>query len=257
MKIKTAVIIGAGNVATHLGKALVKSGIKVIQVYSPSDSAKKLAKKLNTSYTNDVRGIAVGDINILAVKDDALPELAKKLNFGNALVVHTAGGVAANVLKPCSSNYGVLYPFQTFNKNVKVNFANVPLCIEANTQAALKALENLASQLVKKQYILSSDQRQWLHIMGVFTANFTNLMLRAAKDIGDKQGIPFDIIYPLIDQTVAKVKTHHPANVQTGPAYRGDKEVISKHLTKLNKHKEYKAVYQLLSDTIEKLNNAH
>jgi predicted short-subunit dehydrogenase-like oxidoreductase (DUF2520 family) len=255
--IHTAVLIGAGNVATHLGKALVEKGIQVLQVYSPGGTtAKTLAKKLKAKAVSDLHTIDnKADIIIIAIKDDALATIGKQLKVGDALVVHTSGATPADVLKKCSTNYGVFYPFQTFNKSVKTDFATVPICIEANNPKAAKQLESLAKLLVKQHYKLNSDQRQWLHIMGVFSSNFSNLMYHITNNIATEQSIPFDIVYPLIKQTAAKIEGNKPADVQTGPAIRGDKEVIKKHLKKLDGNKEFQKIYSLLSSAIEHINN--
>lgn len=254
--IKTAVLIGAGNVATHLGAALVKKGIQVLQVYSPSGTtAKNLAKKLKAKPISDLQAVDTNaDIIIVAIKDDALADIGKNLRVGNALVVHTSGATPADVLKKCSTNYGVFYPFQTFSKNVKVDFAAVPICIEANNAKAEKQLENLAKLLVNQHYKLNSQQRQWLHIMGVFSSNFSNLMYAITQDIATQQNIPFKIVYPLIEQTAAKIKTNNPVDVQTGPAVRGDKKVIKAHLQKLEGKKDFQKIYSLLSLAIENIN---
>ncbi|UPT65639.1 MAG: DUF2520 domain-containing protein [Sphingobacteriales bacterium JAD_PAG50586_3] len=255
--IHTAVLIGAGNVATHLGNALVNKGIKVLQVYSPSGTtAKTLAKKLQAKPIADLKAIdTAADIIIVAIKDDALPTIGKQLRVGNTLVVHTSGATPADVLKKCSTNYGVFYPFQTFNKNVKADFAAIPICIEANNPKAEKQLEGLAKLLVNNYYKLNSDQRHWLHIMGVFSSNFSNLMYHITHTIAGQQNIPFDIVYPLIKQTAAKVEGNIPAAVQTGPAVRGDKKVVKMHLKKLEENKEFQKIYSLLSNAIENINN--
>ena len=47
------ILVGSGNVATHLGIALKKSNYNVIQVYSRSiKGAKELAQKLDSNFTN-------------------------------------------------------------------------------------------------------------------------------------------------------------------------------------------------------------
>lgn len=253
---KTAVLIGAGNVATHLGKAMVDKGMQVLQVYSPGGTtAKTLAKKLKAKPIANLSAIDTGaDIIIIAIKDDALVELGKKLRVGNTMVVHTSGATPADVLKKCSTNYGVFYPFQTFNKSVKTDFYTVPICIEANNKKAEKQLVSLAKLLVKQHYKLNSNQRQWLHIMGVFSSNFSNLMFHITHNIAQNQNIPFDIVYPLIKQTAAKIEGNKPADVQTGPAIRGDKKVITKHLKILSANKEYQKIYSLLSSAIVHIN---
>jgi hypothetical protein len=162
--INTAVLIGSGNVASHLGMALLNAGITIFQVYSPTaTNAKALAKKLHAKAVSNLADIdTTADIIIIAIKDDALAEIGKTLRVGKTLVVHTSGATPTNVLEKCSANYGVFYPFQTFNKSVKVDFTNVPVCIEANAIKAEKQLEGLAKLVTNTCYKLDSNQRQWL-----------------------------------------------------------------------------------------------
>ena len=74
--IKKIVLIGAGNVATHLGSALCGAGCDVVQVYSRTkESAMELADKLSAEYTVSVDGIRCdADMYIVALKDSALQE---------------------------------------------------------------------------------------------------------------------------------------------------------------------------------------
>ncbi len=247
MKTKTAVIVGSGNVATHIGKALHKAGIKILQVCSPTaNNAKALAKKLKADFiTNPADIIADVDIIIISIKDDALAAFCKKAKFGNTLTVHTSGTMGASVLKASSKNYGVLYPFQTFTKDVKMKMKDVPFCIEGNNEEALHQLKKLANTLSHNVYEISGEQRPWLHIMGVFSSNFTNLMLKVAHQLAAEHGIPFEIVFPLISQTVSKVKHLPPADAQTGPAVRGDAEVVLKHLDMLAKLPLLQELYKI------------
>lgn len=255
MKIKTAVIVGSGNVATHIGKALHKEGVKIKQVYSPTDdNAKALAKKLKAGHTSAIADIdSEVDIIIISIKDDALAAFCKKAKFGNTLTVHTSGSIDAAVLKACSKNYGVLYPFQTFTKDVKMKMKDVPYCIEGNNEEALHQIKKLAQALSHNVYEISGQQRPWLHIMGVFSSNFTNLMFKVAHQLAAEHNIPFEIVFPLISQTVNKVKHLPPADAQTGPAVRSDAEVVAKHLEMLAQHPDFKQLYKLNTLTINPL----
>lgn len=260
MKIKTAILIGSGNVATHLGKALVKAGIKVLQVYSPTEAnAKALGKKLKAASTSNITEInKEANLVVISIKDDALATFCKKVKFEKALVVHTSGTADIKLLKACSPTYGVLYPFQTFTKGIKLKFSNVPLCIEGNNADTTKQLVKLAEKLSNNVFTISSKQRPWLHIMGVFSSNFTNLMLRAAHEIAQKEKIPFEVIFPLIQQTIDKVQQLPPDKAQTGPAVRGDAAVVAKHLAILSKYPNLQALYKINTLAINPLlsNNA-
>ncbi|PEC35747.1 oxidoreductase, partial [Bacillus toyonensis] len=70
------------------------------------------------------------------VKDDAISTVSESLKDVNGLVVHTSGATAIDALSALK-NYGVLYPLQTFSKAKPIDFANVPLCIEASNTASL------------------------------------------------------------------------------------------------------------------------
>src|SRR5438046_2493916 len=94
-KFPDIVLIGAGNVATRLGLALINSGCRVIQVYSRSErSAKALAKKFSCSYTSacDLISKKAG-LYIIAVNDDTIKKIAGKIKVGTRIVVHTSGSV--------------------------------------------------------------------------------------------------------------------------------------------------------------------
>lgn len=58
-------------------------------------------------------------------------------------------------------------------------------------------------------------------------------MYRIAAEVLKETQLPFEALLPLIDQTAAKVHSMRPMDAQTGPAKRGDKDVISRHLETL------------------------
>ena len=64
------VLIGAGNLATNLGKALFHAGHEIVQVYSRTEaSAKILASVLKCTYTDTLEDVTCNaDIYIVAVK---------------------------------------------------------------------------------------------------------------------------------------------------------------------------------------------
>lgn len=248
------VFIGAGNVATHLGKHFIKSGHIILQVYSRTEaSAQSLSKKLKCSFTTDIKKITKGaDIYILALKDDVIEQVVKNISFNNSLLVHLSGSTSINVLKKTSANYGVFYPVQTFSKNKAISFKNIPLCIEANNQNSEKIIFALASSISDKVYKIDSGKRKILHLAAVFASNFSNHMYHIAENILKKEQLDLDILKPLISETAEKIKTQSPKVMQTGPAVREDKKVISEHLELLKDNKDFEKIYKLLTKSIIK-----
>lgn len=250
------VLIGAGNVATHLALAFQKSGQVVIQVYSKQfENAVGLAKKLNCGYTDSLKAIdKTADIYIIAVKDDAVAEVAEQLKLRGKIVAHTSGSVEMAVLKSSSSNYGVFYPLQTFSKSNKVNMRAVPLCLEASNSATLKTLSTLAECISNNVQRINSEQRRTIHLAAVFACNFSNHMYAIAETILKSNSLSLDILKPLIEETAKKIQHASPVEMQTGPAVRNDKKTMDSHLQLLGERKEYKKLYQLISKSITDLN---
>lgn len=246
-------LIGAGNVATQLGTTLQKAGFEILQVYSRSDkAARTLAKKINAQPITDLKKLLpVASIYIIAVKDDAIAELAKQLHVNNQVVVHTSGSIEMSVLKGTSQNYGVFYPLQTFSKSKAVDFSNIPICIEASNKKTAKTLKRFAKSISKSVQEINSAQRKTLHVAAVFACNFTNHMYAIADSLLTKSNISFDLLKPLIMETADKIKHQAPVLMQTGPAIRNDKKTMDAHLKLLSTDKQLRAIYKLISDHIK------
>lgn len=245
-------MIGAGNLATQLGMVLKEKGHQIVQVWSrTTESASELALKLDCQYTTALKAIkSETDIYIIAVSDNALETILSGHQWGNALVVHTAGGLPMNILAPYCNNYGVFYPFQTFTIAKKVEFDQVPICIEANTPQNLEVLNDLAQSISQEIKIFDSNQRQQIHLAAVFVNNFVNHLYTIGEKLLSEKGLDFAILKPLILETAANVIDHSPESSQTGPAIRNDKNVMDKHLEMLANHQDLKNLYTLVSERI-------
>ena len=250
----SVVILGAGNVATHLFNAFSKAdNITVNQWFSRNISSIQSYKN-SVDITDDLSQLKEADIYIISISDDAVARLSTQLPFENRLVVHTSGTVNIHDLDK-KNRRGVFYPLQTFSKTAALDFANVPICIEALNKVDLKSLKSLAKAIGSKSHKVNTSQRKALHLAAVFVNNFTNQLYRVAHEITEAQGVEFDVLKPLILETAKKVQDLSPYMAQTGPAKRNDKKTIEKHLELLDSE-EHKAIYELLSASIQKTHSA-
>ena len=248
------VLIGSGRLATHLGPALYRAGHEVVQVYSRTlESAQALARLTKSEAVTDLQQVVRdADVYICAVKDDVLPTLLPTLCKGReeALFLHTAGSVPMAIFEPYARHYGVLYPMQTFSKERQLDFAEIPVFIEADSAATFSVVESLASSVSTNVRPLSSDDRRYLHLSAVFACNFVNHCYDLAGTLLEEHGIPFDTLLPLIDETARKVHELSPREAQTGPAVRYDQEVIVRQSQLLEGLP--KDIYDLLSQSIHR-----
>lgn len=231
------IIIGQGNVACNLEAAFRRNNVFVEMVSS--------YENLDTIPQN-------ADAYIYAVRDSALEEVINKVHTPpRALHIHNSGTVPISVFGEDKPHCGILYPFQTLSKeHILEDFSIVPVFIEARGIDDVSALYTLALTITPHIYEASQEDRERLHVAGVFANNFSNLMYTIAKDILADTHIPFSALLPLIDETAAKVHSLTPKEAQTGPAKRHDKAVMEHHEALLKKN-EYREIYKLLSSLIE------
>jgi len=245
------VLIGAGNVATHLGSTLKEKGFSIVQVYSHTmDSALRLGEKLAAKSTDNLAEIdADADIYLFSVKDSVL-ETITQLPKNKGLWIHTAGSIPMDIFAGQTERYGVLYPLQTFSKDRAISFENIPVFIETHLPEDEKILKEIASQLTSTVVSISSEKRKYLHLAAVFACNFTNHLYNLASQLMEENGLSYELLLPLIEETADKIKTLHPKMAQTGPAIRRDNNVIDKHLQLLEGDSDKEAVYRILSESI-------
>ena len=272
------VLIGAGNLATHLGKALHAAGHDMVQVFSRTmQSAETLASLLDAEPLTDIAQVRDdADVYIFSVKDSALVQLVAQLCRHEAdglgedgavntlrkakkgeherVFLHTAGSMPMSVFKGMAQHYGVLYTMQTFSKQREVDFSIIPCFVEANDEFAQKQIEGLAREISGRVYQLSSEDRKYLHLSAVFACNFANHCYAISQELLEEHGIPFDVMLPLINETAAKVHEMKPKDAQTGPAVRYDENVIGKQSKLLENHPHFKKVYDSMSKSIHGLN---
>ncbi|MBP5412360.1 MAG: DUF2520 domain-containing protein [Bacteroidales bacterium] len=244
-------IIGAGNVAWHLAHRLYECGYTIKTVYSRTEkNAEALAQQVKAMAINNIAKLPPADIHILSLKDEVYVDIIAQMQHTEAVYVHTSGCMNAEILSKLSENYGVLYPFQTFNKAKQVDFSAVPVCVEASNAHTLQMLQSIAENIGNFAYNLNMQQRLHLHLAGVIASNFTNALYGLAKEILDKENISFDIIKPLIKETAAKVDYLHPYDAQTGPASRKDWNIINKQIAMLDNDHQ-RNLYRYLTQTIQ------
>jgi len=243
------ILLGAGNVGHHLSKAFNKSTeIDLVQWYS-RDNSKVSYNDIDTEIINDLSKIKSADIYIISISDSYVGEISKKLNVSEKLVVHTSGSLDLSIIDS-KNRRGVFYPLQTLSKNKEIELAKVPICIESENNKDLVLLETISKYIGCKTYKIDYNERKILHLAAIFSNNFVNHMFTIAKEILDDKNLDFNILKPLINETVDKIHKLDPENAQTGPAIRNNNEIILNHIKTLKKD-DHKKLYELMTKLIK------
>ncbi len=251
-ELKNITLVGAGNAAWHIGHRLDELGYRVVKIISrKSQRADKLAIKLNSRVENDFTvSNADSAFVIVAIDDTYLNKVVRKINSENTILLHTSGSIGLEVFPKHVHAYGVLYPFQTLTADVVVDFKEIPLCIEGSDEETLDKIARLARNMSSTVRRMDSQQRRVLHIAGVIGNNFTNHLMALAIDMLEKNKMDKNLLTPLLDETLMKLKKTSPYEAQTGPARRNNKEVIEKHIKLLEDEPSLKKLYSIISDSI-------
>lgn len=251
--IKNIVIVGSGNVAEAIALAVHDCPTLSLRqiVARNSERAQHIASLAECDWCSDLSQAADADLYIISVSDRAVEQVAQQLRRSEgSIVVHTAGSIAVEALG--NEKCGVLYPFQTFTKGRRVDFSAIPLFVEGSDEATTELIEQVARTLSSRVWRATSECRRDIHLTGVLACNFVNsLYAMAADHLMERQGLPFDVLRPLIEETARKaIDSEHPATVQTGPAVRGDKEVSARHQQMLSDSERKQQIYKLLTEQI-------
>ena len=244
-------LIGSGNVATVLGRVLKQKNFIVNEVVSRDKThALHLAKELDAIAIDDIKALSKNsDVYIIAVNDDAIEAVSNQLNTSEKIVVHTCGSASINLLRNASKNFGVLYPLQSLRKEISYLSA-IPFLIDASNNYSKNVIITLAEAISDNIKEANDEQRMQYHLSAIVVSNFTNHLFALAEEYCKKNKIEFFLLLPLIEEVVNRLRNFKPAEMQTGPAIRGDISTIQKHLSLLKDFPQLKNIYEVMSESI-------
>ncbi len=267
-------IIGAGRIAHSLCAALVKNDYNVATVISRNiTSAKALANKFGIkNHSDDVSTLNKSvKAFFLSVPDSEIKSVAVKLSkckldFRNSLFIHLSGAEnisLLNALKKKGAAVASIHLMQTFPSKKVMSLKGVHAAIETEDEAAYKFLNKLSDDLGLITFRISSSDKVYYHLSGVFASNFLAGNLYNSQKLLNQSGInqkeAFDILSSTIYSTLKNVRTSGAANALSGPVDRGDVKTIKKHivaLKKLSRRKSENNYFNLLLNNylVESLN---
>ncbi|WP_294287010.1 Rossmann-like and DUF2520 domain-containing protein [uncultured Chryseobacterium sp.] len=243
------VIIGSGNVAYHLAKALVSINRPPVQIFGRNEKElQTISEELKIPYST--KKLVKSYIYLICVSDHAVEDVSQLINEKDCLVAHTSGSLPKDILKG-DYRKASFYPLQTFSRSKELDYSKIPFFIEAENEEDRKVLSGLASEISENVMESTYEKRKYIHLTAVFACNFVNHLFSRAKEISDSQEIPFNYFLPLIDETVQKIHEIEPRAAQTGPAVRNDRRILELHEQLLQD--ESLEIYKTMNHSIQKM----
>ncbi|MEZ5013364.1 MAG: DUF2520 domain-containing protein [Chitinophagales bacterium] len=245
--------IGTGNVAWRLSEALQEVGMQIVAISGRDEQkAQELAVARQTNVYPFGAQLPPCDLVLFAVRDDAIASVAEKYAGTDAIGMHASGAVPSEVLRVYGERFGAVWPMQSISRTHKPDLSNAFIAITGSDTVTAASLATCFAQLSNRVRVLSDEQRLVMHMSAVWIQNFTNHMFDIAAQLMEERRLEFADFMPLIEEHVQKLHTHSPAALQTGPAKRGEMEVMRMHEKLLSEHPEWQRLYREISDSILK-----
>jgi predicted short-subunit dehydrogenase-like oxidoreductase (DUF2520 family) len=243
---------GAGRVAGALCREMYHKGYHIQQIVSENEThGRKLADSCNASWSSELIYTDSTNVIIVAVPDHKLKDVLNTIKcHHDTVLAHTAGSIGLDVFPVHMGQTGVLYPLQTFSTDRIVDFSTISFFLEASDNYSSLVLKSIAETVGGSVHFTDTEHRRLLHLAAVFVCNFTNHMLSKGKDISAKAGFSFEVLKPLIIETISKAMDLGPENAQTGPAVRFDLITIEKQAELLSFSPEMQNMYRAITRSI-------
>jgi predicted short-subunit dehydrogenase-like oxidoreductase (DUF2520 family) len=213
-------IIGPGRAGRSLGEAIKGKGLGRVTYFTKNDDISGILSGFNYAF------IATKDSIIKSIADSLLPD-------DNCLVAHLSGALPLEVLNK-HSNSAVIHPLVTLpNPEIgsKRLIDGCYFCVEGSKQAF-----DLVDALGGKTITLDATYKVLYHACACVSANHVVALMCQAQDIASFINVPFDAYLNLAKGALEDVKTLGARPALTGPAERGDDEIIDRHVAALKQY---------------------
>jgi predicted short-subunit dehydrogenase-like oxidoreductase (DUF2520 family) len=267
--LKTLNIIGAGRVGRSLAYLWHKQGVFAIQdVLTRSQASADEAVTFIGSGRRVARmsDMKAADVWMLAVPDGQINSAAKELSntnvagvfiASNAIIFHCSGALSSAELQPLKdmgSQLASAHCILSFSapSSAVTQFAGTPCALEGDL-AATQTLQPVFEAIGANCFDLAAKDKVLYHAAAVFATNFLPVLQVVATDLWLRTGMPNALIAPLnaslLQKAVQNIAAQGAAKALTGPAARGDTELVALQGAEVAKwHLQAGAAYAALSE---------
>lgn len=242
----TVNLVGAGRVGrTFLRLLAERKDIEIGCVASSTQaSASSAVAEVGTGRAvASISEMAPADVWFLTVPDSRIAEVAEKISQAIKLnikkgiypvAIHCSGYHAASVMMPLAALGWRLvsaHPMLSF-ADPEVSAERFPgtWCGVEGDESGVAEVEALLEKLKARPFRVSSEGKVLYHAAAVFTNNFTTVLQAIALEAWEAAGVPEEaareLNATLLKSTHENIERLGPAEALTGPAARGDADVV-------------------------------
>ena len=176
------------------------------------------------------------DLLVISVRDDAIAEVAARLNgfvAHVAGVVHLSGLTSVKALSPIGDlPLGSFHPLQTLPtpEAGAARLAGAWIAVTTEDDLLADHLFALAASIGAHPFEVADDAKPLYHAGAAAAANFPLAALSMARRLFEAAGVPFEAAGPLVRAVIDNALAMGPEAALTGPVARGDVGTVTAQL---------------------------
>lgn len=243
-------ILGGGRAAWAFGSAWLRIGWPITGVWLRPESSSRLPELLGAPRNTIQELAADSELLLVAVSDRAIAEVAEKIPQTHGIIFHASG--AHRSLRDGFS----LHPLKSLRPvGEPSDLSGSLLVFEGQHRKTAK----LIAKAVDARFAeVTPEQKALYHSGAVFGSNYVAAVLDIAASVMEQAGIE-DVRTDLVALALSAIENwqqHDDATRFTGPAIRGDKGTVERHVAALSGDPQVQQIYKLLADRIASANLA-
>ena len=239
------VIVGKGRLAHALQNAFRSFATLLVnsRTFEGMDSLSDAKKK----------------VFFIAVSDDAIESVTRRIidtyrsKCQGAYFVHLSGALSSTLFEKCGVVGASMHP--AISVSAQTNFSDVLFALEGQLEV-IQILEDFISDFGARSFQITAEQKLLYHVASVMSANFSAVIAKEALSLFLKAGIDSmtsqELLLQLQKSATDSIRTSSYEDGITGPAARGDANVLNLHREVLRSEKELLHVYDAMTALIER-----
>jgi predicted short-subunit dehydrogenase-like oxidoreductase (DUF2520 family) len=237
-------ILGGGRAAWAFGSAWKRIGWPLSGIWLRDDSHSHIAELLQTARMDLADLARDSELLLVAVSDRAIEEVAAAIPETDALVFHASGALLS--LRDGFS----LHPLKSLPPvGTASDLEGTLLVFEGGHRRTAKLM---ATAIGARFCEIAPEQKALYHAAAVFGANYVAASLEIAQRLMSRAGVT-DVredLATLGRSAIENWRGHEDAKRFTGPAARGDTDVMTRHREALRDDSQVAEIYELLAAEI-------